>query len=129
MILFDTDICIEILRGNKRVIERRKETDEIIAISFMSVAELYYGAECSRDRSKNIRIVEEFLFTVQVVHTDLAILRAFGELKGQLRKQEILLPDADVLIAATALTKCSRLVTGNLKHFNRFEGLTAVNWK
>lgn len=39
-----------------------------------------------------------------------------------------MLLDADVLIASTALTKCSKLITGNIKHFNRFENLVIENW-
>ena len=47
MILMDTDICIELLRGNVNVIEKRLDHDEKVAISFMTVAELFYGAEKS----------------------------------------------------------------------------------
>ena len=47
MILLDTDICIELLRGNAKVIDKRQGYDEKVAISFMSVAELFYGAEKS----------------------------------------------------------------------------------
>ena len=54
MILFDTDICIELLRGNKMIIEERKKYNGEIAISFMSVAELFYGAEKSSNKFKNI---------------------------------------------------------------------------
>jgi predicted nucleic acid-binding protein len=39
-----------------------------------------------------------------------------------------MLPDADVLIASIALTKCLKLITGNVKHFNRFENLVVENW-
>ena len=42
MILLDTDICIELLRGNAKVIDKRQGYDEKVAISFMSVAELFY---------------------------------------------------------------------------------------
>jgi len=48
MILLDTDICIEILLGNKLVIEKRLRCDERIAICFMTVGELFYGAERSK---------------------------------------------------------------------------------
>jgi predicted nucleic acid-binding protein len=40
----------------------------------------------------------------------------------------MLVPDADILIAATALSKCSKLITGNIKHFDRFENLIIENW-
>lgn len=128
MILLDTDVCIEILRGNQRIIEKRIDCDERVAISFMTVAELYYGAEKSKYTVKNINAVEEFLLSIDVINTDLEILKKFGEIKSILYKKNILLPDADILIASVALTKCSKLITGNTKHFNRFENLTLENW-
>lgn len=45
MILVDTDICIEILRKNEKVISSREKYNNDIGISFISVGELYYEAE------------------------------------------------------------------------------------
>ncbi|MEW6088061.1 MAG: PIN domain-containing protein [bacterium] len=128
MILLDTDVCIELLRGNRKVIENRKKTNDQIAVSFMTVAELYYGAEKSGNRDKNIGLIEEFLLTVQIIHSNIAILRKFGELKNDLKKIDNLITDADLLIASTSLVKCNTLITGNIRHFSRFEGLKAENW-
>ncbi len=128
MILIDTDICIELLRGNKLVIEKRQNCDEQVSVSFMTVGELYYGAGRSTSRFKNINIVEEFLLSIDIIDSDLEILKKFGELKSVLHNKRNLLPDADILIASTVLTKCSKLITGNVKHFNRFENLTVENW-
>ena len=128
MILFDTDICIEILRGNKVVIEKRLRCDERVAICFMTVGELFYGAERSKYKLKNLNLVDEFILSIDIINTDFGILRRFGELKSSLYEKNIMLPDADILIASTALTKCSKLITGNIKHFNRFENLVIENW-
>ena len=128
MILLDTDICIEILRKNKSVIKKRDMYDEDTAISFMSVAELYYGAEKSSNPIKNHFLIEEFLLTIDVIQTDTEILKKFGQLKLQLYKQNLLLPDADIFIAATAYVKAERLITGNTKHFQRFSNLVIENW-
>ncbi|MBI5417007.1 PIN domain-containing protein [Candidatus Poribacteria bacterium] len=128
MILLDTDVCIELLRGNKKVIENRKKTDDLIAVSFMTVGELYYGAEKSGNRDKNIGLIEEFLLTVKIIHSNIAVLRKFGELKNDLKKSDNLITDADLLIASTAVIKCDRLITGNVRHFSRFEGLKVENW-
>ena len=128
MILLDTDICIEILRGNEAVIEKRVSDDERVAISFMTVGELYYGAERSKYNVKNLNLVDEFILSIDIINTDYEILRKFGELKSGLHKRNILLPDADILIVSAALTKCSKLVTRNIKHFKRFENLILENW-
>lgn len=128
MILLDTDTCIGILRGYESVLERRKVVNDDIAISFMTVAELYYGAEKSPKPERNYRLVEQFLLTVRVINTNLDILKEFGKLKASLERQGNLLADADLLIAATCLVKCDMLVTGNTKHYDRISGLRLDNW-
>jgi tRNA(fMet)-specific endonuclease VapC len=128
VILLDTDICIELLRGNYNVIERRRSYDEEVAISFMTVAELFYGAEKSNDKGKNTNLVEEFLLTVNIIHSDLEILIKFGKLKTSLGKAGNILSDADIFIAATSIVKCNMLITGNVSHFKRIEELRIENW-
>lgn len=128
MILFDTDVCVELLRGNERVLRQRSDYDGDIAISFMSAAELFYGAEKSNDPSKNNNLIEEFLLSVEIIHTDLDILKKFGILKARLENEGNILSDADIFIASTALTKCDRLITGNVRHYKRIEELEVENW-
>ncbi len=128
MILLDTDICIELLRGNFNVIERRQGYDDTVAISFMTVAELFYGAEKSNNLSKNSNLIAEFLLTVEIIHSDLEILIKFGKLKALLGKAGNILADADIFIAATAIVKCNMLITGNVNHFKRIEELKIENW-
>ncbi len=128
MILFDTDVCVEILRGNQEVIHKRIETDEDISISFITVSELYYGAYKSPKRLENTNLVERFLYTVRIIESDITISRNFGELKSVLQKNGNLIADADLFIAATTLSYCTKLITGNIKHFNRIPELTLENW-
>jgi predicted nucleic acid-binding protein len=128
MILLDTDTCIEIFKGNQRVIDKRLLTDDRIAISFMTVGELYYGAEKSKNPLKNKHVVDEFILSVDVINTDMDILKRFGEIKAGLDSKGLPLADADIFIAATCLSKCVKLVTGNAKHFERIENLAIENW-
>lgn len=128
MILLDTDVCIHILRGNNKVIEERRKYPDQVAVSFMTVAELYYGAEKSANPTKNRSLIEQLLLTLSVINSDNQIMHRFGMLKASLEGLSIPLADADLLIAATALEKCNLLVTGNIKHFSRIAGLPLVNW-
>jgi tRNA(fMet)-specific endonuclease VapC len=128
MILLDTDVCIELLRGNKKVIQKRKEEDDSIAISFMTLAELFYGAEKSSNPIKNRILVEEFVLTVSIIQSDYSIMRKYAELKAHLETKGVPLTDADLFIAATTLTKCNKMITGNIKHYNRIDELLIENW-
>lgn len=129
MILFDTDVCIELLNGNKKIIQRRNQYDDTIGVSFMSVAELYYGAEKSTDPTKNCATIEALLLSMEIIQTDIPILKRFGMIKAQLEKSGIIIADADILIAATTMEKGSKLITGNLRHFERIPGLVIENWR
>ena len=128
MILLDTDICIELLKGNKRILQRRDQYEGPVGVCFMTIAELYYGAEKSRDPSKNKDTIEKLLITLEIVHTDIAILKRFGIIKALLQKQGEPIADADILIASATLEKAERLITGNTKHFERIAGLALENW-
>ena len=128
MILIDTDICIELLRGNKKVIDKRKEENDTIAVSFMTVSELYYGAYKSNKPSHNTSLVEEFILTVNVIQSSLRISKRFGDLKSKLQREGILIEDADIFVAATCLETCEKLITGNIKHYNRIDELKIENW-
>jgi predicted nucleic acid-binding protein len=45
-----------------------------------------------------------------------------------LRKKGNLVEDADILIAATAMTNDLEVVTDNTRHFDRIDGLEISNW-
>jgi len=92
------------------------------------VAELYYGAEESSNPSRNYQLVEQFLLSVNIINTDTQILKEFGRLKASLERRGVPLADADLLIAATCLVRCDSLVTGNIKHYERINGLVLDNW-
>jgi len=62
------------------------------------------------------------------VQTDLPLLKWFGALKARLKKNNRLLPDADIFVAAAALEKAEALATCNVRHCERIEGLKIENW-
>ena len=128
MILLDTDICIELLKGNKRILQRRDQYDGPIGVCFMTVAELYYGAEKSKAPSRNMDTIDRLLLSLEIIHTDMPILRRFGALKANLQKEGIPIADADILIASATLEKAEKLITGNTKHFDRLRGLELEDW-
>lgn len=128
MILLDTDICIELLRGNRTVLEKNQDSKEDSYISFMTVGELLYGAEKSTNPESNKKKCQAFFRSVSIIYPTISTMEIFAQIKGDLSGRSLLLPDADLLIAATCLQQKSRLVTGNVKHFERFDNLKIENW-
>jgi len=129
MILIDTDVCIDLLKGNKKILRHRDEYDGPVGVCFMTIAELFYGAQKSTDPARNIDTVEKLLITLEIVHSDLSILKRFGIIKAQLQSEGMPIADADILIASATLERAEKLITGNTKHFERIPGLTLEDWR
>ena len=128
MILLDTNICIGILHANPKVLGHVQVANEVIGIPAMVEGELYYGVEKSDFREENLVATNKLLKSLVVYHTTDESMRKFGDLKASLERQGRRVDDADVIIAATALTLDATLATGNSKHFARFDGLKVENW-
>lgn len=128
MKVLDTDTCIAILRGNQAVIERRASTTEDVATTWISVAELSYGAAKSRAPDANLALVKSFIATLAVLGLDEASARIFGEAKALLERQGQRLADADLLIGAVAASRRATVVTGNRRHYERIPGVTVEDW-
>ena len=128
MRLLDTDTCIAILRGNEAVIERRTATADDVATTWITAAELHYGAAKSRVPEKNRALVKTFLATLPILGLDEASVQIFGEAKALLEHHGQRLADADLLIGAIAAAKQATVVTGNRRHYERIPGVTVEDW-
>lgn len=128
MKILDLDVCIELLRGNAKVIEKRRTVDDDVATTWVTASELAYGAEKSRDSESNLTLVTEFLATLPIIGLDLPAALEFGRRKAGLERAGMRVADADLLIAAIALANGASVVTGNRKHYERIEGLRTEDW-
>lgn len=126
--LLDTDVCIEILRGNRRVAERRARTVGRFTTSWVTAAELEYGAAKSRDPEHSRRRSARLLEGLGTLPTTPATCRIFGTTKARLERDGNRLADADLWIAATALAHDAILLTGNVRHFHRIPALRWEDW-
>ena len=121
--LLDTDTCIEILRGNKNVVRRRRGAYVDVATSEITASELYYGAAKSKNPMHNKTQVDALLKTVQVLPIGRHGAQFFGIFKAQLQAKGQLIPDADLWIGSIARAQNLILVTGNSKHLSRIPKL------
>jgi tRNA(fMet)-specific endonuclease VapC len=127
--LLDTDTCVAWLRGDPLARQRIGQAPPgTLGIALMSLAELRYGAAVSKQAAANHKTIDSFLTRLSIVGMDPAVAGIFGDVKADLRARGLLLEDADLLIAATALTYQLTLVTNNTQHFSRIPGLRLENW-
>ena len=94
-----------------------------LAVSILTVAELYEGAFGTLDPSHTLAGMREFLSDYAVLFISDSIAERFARERADLRRQGRLIPDVDLLIAATALTHDLTLLTRNVRHFARIPGL------
>jgi len=113
MNLLDTDIIIELLQ------KRKHETG---AISIIALIELLRGLENTKKRTKAKELLEKS-FNIQ--NLDNQTIETYCNLHQNLKKQGETLPDADLLIAATAIAHNMTLKTRD-QHYKR---LTKIGLK
>lgn len=119
MILCDTDVIIEYMKGNEVV---KKEIVEIginnIAVSSVSLMELFYGALNKRELNQ----IKKALNNFKIIHVDTGISNKAVELIEKYSKSHGLEPP-DALIGATAMDRNIELFTYNSRDFKFIHGL------
>jgi len=123
MVLCDTNVIIEFFKGNNKTL---KELEQIgfdnIAISTITVMELYYGALNKKELSKIKRCIN----SLNVLQIDSSISEISKELIEKYSKSHnLMIPDA--IIAATAISIKMDLYTYNLKDFSFIKELKLLN--
>lgn len=126
--LLDTNICAFILREKYNVRYHVLYTGiDNCHISIITYAELYYGAVNSNAVDKNLLLLKQFTETVDVISLD-GIIPYFAKEKVRLRRQGTPIDDFDLLIGTTAKAYDMTLVTENIKHLKKIEGIKIENW-
>lgn len=122
--LVDSEILMSALDGRAAAADLlRRRQREGLAVSYISVGEIFDGVLGSSDPRTNLAIVRTFLDPFDLLTLDDAVMLQFAELRVDLRRQGQLIPDFDLLIASTALVYDLVLITGNQRHFERVPGL------
>ena len=122
--LIDTDWIIDHLCGIEPVTRRLHELEPHgLAISVISLAELYEGAHYSRDPIRSKFSLQRFVEGVVVLPIDEEICNLFGKERGRLRKLGRTVGDCDLFIACTAICNSLTLCTNNRRHFEMVTGI------
>ena len=128
--LLDTNTCIYFLnRTSENIIKRMKDLAPAdIKLSSITVAELFFGAEKSKEKKKNLTIVQAFTENFAHIPFDSNCCKNYAEIRTSLEKKGLPIGPMDLLIASISLTHNLTLVTNNEKEFKRVRGLAVENW-
>ncbi|MGA7672330.1 MAG: type II toxin-antitoxin system VapC family toxin [Nitrolancea sp.] len=122
--LIDTDLIIDGLHAVASALALLEDlAPSGLAVSILSLGELYEGAYHTPDPESHRQGVDLFLHGYRLVGLDQSTMVRFARERAELRRQGLMIPDFDLLIAATALTHQLTLVTRNTRHFQRIPDL------
>ena len=127
--LLDTDICIHALKKrNATLLDAFTAHDGRMAVSDVTLYELYYGAERYDDPAARIAILESFAARLEILPFDTRAALHAGNIRATLERQGQMIGAYDLKIAAIARSQGLVLVTGNVREFERMEGLRVERW-
>lgn len=117
MIVLDTTVLVDVLRGHSAALAYLRSLDEVPACSEISRVELLRGI-----RHREREAVEGLMRTLRWRPVDEEVARRAGGL-GRTWRRSHALSTADLIIAATAQELAAGLATSNVRHFPMFPGL------
>ncbi len=126
--LLDTDSVSYALRGQGRVSAQiRAHRPSELGLSAITLAELRFGAERRRSRRLH-RLIDAFVGDMAVVPFGPEAADHFGRIAAAWVSKGTPIGALDTMIAAHALELGLTLVTHNVKHFRRVQGLEVADW-
>ncbi|MFP9190049.1 type II toxin-antitoxin system VapC family toxin [Natronosalvus vescus] len=133
MKLCDTSVLVDIDRGGVTNQVAKLDDEGRHAISAVTVTELRLGVNKryadSGTRQDALEDLGRLLARFEIVDVDRAVATAAAEIISELQHQGTPLHDLhDVYIGATAMVEQLPVLTGNVDHFDRMDGVTVVDW-
>jgi tRNA(fMet)-specific endonuclease VapC len=127
--LLDTNIVIYVLKRRPvEVLSTFNANASRMAISSITLAELFHGAEKSSRVSENLATVEDFCSRLQVLPYGPKAAQHYGAIRAALEKFGQPIGVNDIHIAAQARSEGLVLVTNNMGEFARVPALEVENW-
>jgi predicted nucleic acid-binding protein len=129
--ILDTDVLSAVVspRCPARVAEELERAEGQMYTTAINWAEICYGLA---RHPAGVRLRERYerlvLPALEMLDFDTACAEVYGQLRAKQEAKGQRLGEADLMIASIALRHRLTLVSGNVRHFARIEGLKIVNW-
>jgi tRNA(fMet)-specific endonuclease VapC len=127
--ILDTNTCIFALKRQGEVVSRlRALSPADVAVTIITVAELWFGARKSRRPVATRREIDAFLAPIDVMPFDHAAAEAYADIRFALERRGRPIGERDQIIASIALARRLPVVTHNLSELSRVPGLRCEDW-
>jgi len=130
--MLDTNILVYVLNArphHQAVLDRfDREKPGDMAVSSVTLAELLFGIEKSRQAQMNRKILQPVLDALNVLAFDAKAAQSYGTVRASLESAGKPIGPLDTLIAAHAMSLDLTLVTNNMREFSKVRHLRLENW-
>jgi len=128
MVIVDTDVASFLFKGDTRAqLYRQHLQGKTLALSFMTVAELYQWAFMRNWNAHSLARLEERMQTYVIVPYDAELCRQWAKVCVERQRLGRPISAQDAWIAATAIRHNCPLVTHNRDDFADVAGLTVIS--
>jgi tRNA(fMet)-specific endonuclease VapC len=121
MYCFDTNVVIEIFRGNSEIrkkVEKINDEGSEIFITPITLCELYKGVYSFHNVEKGLNDLSNFISSFNVLDFNSDSCKEFGKMYSELKKSNGMIPEPDLMILSIAKTNGLIFVTMDKKHFS-----------
>lgn len=126
-IILDTNIVSYLMKGGPLAEAYASHVEgRLLAIAFITVGEMYFGAESKNWGEQKRRELETTLRNFVVIPYDQEIARCYGRLMAERKRNGQPIDPNDAWIAACAARHAVPLVTHNAKDFEGISTLTVI---
>jgi len=127
---FDTNILTAYFKGHQKVVQKMTAYQKQfggLKLNILSYYELLRGYK-DLGSAQKLQRFREFASRCEILDIDLVVMEKAADIYVVLKQAGNLIEDADILIGAIAIVNNLILVTDNVRHFSRIDGLQIEDW-
>jgi len=127
-VIVDTNVVSYIMRGDALAEAYAPHLDgKLVAITFITVGEMYYGAEKKRWGDRRRKQLESVLRNFVVIPYDYEIAKYYARIVAAREQKGRPISFPDAWIAASAVRHAVPLITHNVRDFEEIDGLEVIS--
>lgn len=127
-VLVDTDVYSYLMNGKGYAVLYRPHVEgKLIAVSFVTVGELYFGAYRRGWKAERLADLKDRLRSVTIVPYDEMLCLTYARIKTEMQSKGDVIGANDLWIASSAVRHSIPLLSNNEKHFKLVPGLVLIS--